>query len=65
MEESPKKRMEEMASKRNVKREGWNKARNSISYEKDQGKVGRSSQCQLRLLNVEGLLTEAYPSEKR
>lgn len=43
MEESPKKRMEEMASKRDVEREGWDKARNSISYEKDQGKVRRSS----------------------
>lgn len=43
VEESPKKRMEEMASKRNVKRKGRDEARKSINYEKDQGKVRRSS----------------------
>lgn len=43
MEESPKKSMEEMASKRNVKRKGRDEARKSINYEKDQGKVRRSS----------------------
>lgn len=43
MKESPKKRMEEMASKRNVKRKGRDEARKSINYEKDQGKVRRSS----------------------
>lgn len=56
--------MEEMASKRNVKREGWNKARNSISYEKDQGEVGRSSQCQLRLKMLKDYLPKHIQARK-